>query len=77
MGIQRRYGAWAGRVDDSRIASSSADNTAQMWDATTGAHVFTYHNHTGIVTAISWSPDGKRIATASADATVQVWNPAP
>jgi WD40 repeat protein len=35
---------------------------------------FTYHGHSGYVSAVAWSPDGKRIASASGDGTVQVWN---
>ena len=39
-----------------------------------GTALITYRQHTGIVSAVAWSPDGDAIATASWDHTVQVWN---
>ncbi len=53
------------------IASASHDKTVQVWDATTGNHLFTYSDHTGGVNAVAWSPDGSRIASAGYG--VQVW----
>jgi eukaryotic-like serine/threonine-protein kinase len=57
--------------------------TVQVWDATTGAHVYIYRGHADFylghftsnapVYAVAWSPDGKRIASGSNDTTVQVW----
>lgn len=41
-----------------------------------GTHVYTYHGHSDVVFALTWSPDSIRIASASADKTVQVWNAA-
>ena len=38
--------------------------------------LLTYRGHTGLVQAITWSPDGKRIASGSSDQTVQVWDAA-
>src|SRR6266446_3974968 len=51
-----------------------SDDTVQVWDATDGSHVFTYHGHRDGVQAVVWSPDGKHIASASLDTTVQVWD---
>ena len=64
--------AWS--PDGSRIASASADETAQVWDATSGGHAFTYLGHSGMVSAVAWSPDGTRIASGSGDKTVRVWD---
>ena len=46
----------------------------QVWDATSGGHVFTYREHSSYVGAIAWSPDGSHIASGSSDQTVQVWD---
>jgi len=61
-------------LDGKRIASASADGTAQIWDATTGDHVLVYGSHSDEVRVVAWSPDGKRIASGSDDKTVQVWD---
>ena len=56
-----------------RIASGSSDGTVQVWDATTGQHIFTYRGHSGSVNTVAWSPDGTRIASGGNNETVQVW----
>ncbi len=63
--------AWS--PDGTRIASASADQTVQVWEAGNGKRLQTYRGHTDIVLGVAWSPDGTRIASASADQTVQVW----
>lgn len=63
--------AWS--PTEPRIASASNDGTIQLWDTTTGHHIFTYCLHTDAVNALAWSPDGQLIASASNDKTVQIW----
>ncbi len=46
----------------------------QVWDASTGAVLFTYHGHMDGVTVVAWSPDGSRVASGSSDKSVQIWN---
>lgn len=75
----RGHSGWVWSVgwspNGSRIASASADSTAQVWDAESGDHLTVYSGHTDTVYAVSWSPDGKRVASAGYDKTVQIWDP--
>ena len=72
--------AWS--PDGKRIASASGDETAQVWDATSGDHLIRYTGHSDSVYSVSWNPvwgtgipGGRRIASASYDKTVQIWDP--
>lgn len=69
------------------IASGSADQTVQVWNASDGSHIYTYQGHSNPnepVSAVAWSSDGKRIASVggyrdttrqpSSFDTVQVWD---
>lgn len=56
-----------------RIVSGAKDNTAQIWDAATGVHIYTYIGHSATVFDAQWSADDSRIASCSTDTTVQVW----
>src|SRR5690348_15304988 len=78
--VLRMYTAHSMRVmaiawspDGKLVASGSEDQTVQVWDATTGAHIVTYARHRDGISAVAWSPDGKYIASGALDATTQVW----
>jgi WD40 repeat protein len=68
--------------DGKRVASGSADQTVQVWDATSGAHRLVYRGHRTNVNAVAWAPtpDNQRIASASGNSffggehDVQVWS---
>ena len=62
--------------DGRRILTASADKTARLWDATTGAPVGEPMRHEDEVVAAVFSPDGTRIATASKDGTARLWDAA-
>ena len=66
--------AWS--PDSNRIASSSYDQTVQIWDATTGHTLLTCLGHSAPVRVIVWSPDGTRLASASDDKTIVIWEAA-
>jgi WD40 repeat protein len=63
--------AWS--PDSTYIASASDD--VQIFEARTGATVFTYTGQRHGVALVAWSPDGKRIASADGESTIQVWSP--
>ncbi len=60
--------------DGSRIVTASADGTARVWDAITGASLAELKGHTDNVLAAEFSRDGSRIVTASLDGTARVWD---
>jgi len=59
--------------DGKRLASTSADGTAIIWEATTGQPVFTLSGHNGAVKGVAFSADSQYVATAGADQMVMVW----
>lgn len=59
---------------DNLLASSSADCTVRLWDASKQSITQILQGHTGIVNSVAWSPDGERIASASADNTLRLWD---
>ena len=55
------------------IVTSSSDNTAAIWNVSTGELVHSLEGHTKSVECANYSPDGKYIVTASYDGTIKVW----
>jgi WD40 repeat protein/tRNA A-37 threonylcarbamoyl transferase component Bud32 len=60
--------------DGTRLATASADRTARIWDARTGAPLLELRGHTADVRAVAFDPDGTRLATASTDRTARIWD---
>jgi WD40 repeat protein len=63
--------AWS--PDSKHLASGGFDESVQVWDATTGNMLLSYHGHSDVVVALSWTSHGDRIASTGFDKTVQVW----
>ena len=61
--------------DGRLLATGDRYNSANLWDAKTGAHRKTLFGHTDQVRKVAFSPDGSRMATASADGTASIWDP--
>ena len=57
-----------------RIVTSSYDNTARIWDLSSGAETAVLRGHNGPVERAEFSPDGRRIVTAARDGTARIWN---
>jgi WD40 repeat protein len=57
------------------LATTSADNTARIWEAATGMleHALAHHQRVG---SVAFSPDGRWLATTSADNTARIWEAA-
>jgi COMPASS component SWD3 len=56
------------------IASASADRTAKIWDAGTGACVNTLDGHMAGLSCLAWSPDSNTLATGSDDKLIRLWD---
>lgn len=63
--------AWS--PDSAHIAVATYQNQVQIWAVAQQKLVYTYHGHSGALSAVAWSPDGSLIASASYDKTVRVW----
>jgi serine/threonine protein kinase len=65
--------AWS--PDGKLIASSSLDETLQIWESNTGNHIVTYRNNVLQPQALAWSPDGTYLASTGGllSETVHIW----
>jgi WD40 repeat protein len=59
--------------DSKRIVTSSGDNTARVWDTTSGDELARLA-HEAKVNDAKFSPDGTRVLTASTDQTARIWD---
>lgn len=59
--------------DSTRLATSSDDRTAKVWEVATGQELLTLYGHTAPVDSIAFSADGNLIATGGGDGTTRVW----
>jgi WD40 repeat protein len=64
--------AWC--PDGTRRVTANYGSSAIVWDAATGARLFTLEGHSGPVLKAGFSPDGGRIVTASDDYTAGLWD---
>jgi len=60
--------------DGRRLVTVSDDHTARVWDAQTGAPLWTLRGHGGPVRFAAFSRDGRYVVTTSPDKTARVWD---
>jgi WD40 repeat protein len=60
--------------DEKRILTWSSDNTARLWDTSTGKQIGPSLMHDGYVEGAVFSKDEKRILTWSWDGTARIWD---
>ena len=48
----------------------------RVWDAITGAELYTLEGHSNSVNSITWSPDGAMLASFDINGDMWVWNTA-
>jgi WD40 repeat protein len=62
--------------DGRRLVTSgmTAPGDVRVWDATTGAELFTMRGLKDWADGVAWSPDGRRIGVGSSDGTVKVFD---
>ena len=60
--------------DGRQLASGSLDQTARIWDATTGSSLAVMHGHPPELVAVQFASDGRRLLTpASEDHAIRLW----
>lgn len=68
-----RHGSDRSDPDGQTILTGSADNTARLWDASTGKPLSYPLRHAGSVTSLAFSPDGRTLLTGSIDGAARLW----
>jgi len=60
--------------DGKTVATGSQDQTARVWELTTGKPVATFQASKGFVNSLKFSSDGSRLITISENKTVKFWD---
>ena len=60
--------------EGTRLATSSYDMTAKIWDTDSGTELLWLTGHKDYLFLIAFTRDGRRIATASSDHTARLWD---
>jgi len=74
IGHSMKVNAVALGLNDSLLASASADNTIGLWDVASGRELRALSGHKGWVKCVAFSPDGRLLASGSNDKTIRIWD---
>jgi WD40 repeat protein/CRP-like cAMP-binding protein len=55
------------------VLTGSDDQTARLWDVTSGEEIVQFNGHGGPITSVAFSPDGRFVLTGSDDQTARLW----
>jgi WD40 repeat protein len=63
-------------ADGAKVLTGSYDDTANLWDAATGACIHTFDGYPSFssVNSVAFSPDGSAVLTGRSNNTAQMWN---
>ena len=60
--------------DGTKVVTASDNNSGKIWNASTGALLFTLVGHTDTINFAEFSPDGTKVVTSSYDSTAKIWD---
>jgi WD40 repeat protein len=63
-------------ADGAWLVTASTDQTARIWDTTTGKCLRILSGHEGFVNGVAISPNARWVITAGSDTTARVWDAA-
>jgi WD40 repeat protein len=62
--------------DGRYVLTGTGDNTAKLWEASTGLQIRTFAGHTNKVTSVAFSANDLFVLTGSDDGTARIWDAA-
>lgn len=60
--------------DDNFFVSTASDHQVMLWNGATGAHLYTFIQHTDVVGSVGWLPDSRHFITGSPDKKLIMWD---
>ena len=60
--------------DGRSVLTGNEDNTARLWDLSSGGEIRRFEGHMGPVDSVAFSPDGRSVLTGSGDETARLWD---
>src|SRR5260370_32263333 len=60
--------------DGKLVLTGSWDQTARLWETSSGKALTSFQGHTLSVRCVAFSPDGKHVLTGSDDQTTRLWD---